>query len=298
VSRSAWGSVVVAVEDVVSARAALSWVVSRTRLRPARTRLVSVVSRETSPDPLTAEYLAHRFVDEVVEAGRVLDVVRRVLVDAVPRATVECDVREGGVRTVLMQESRAADLVVVGAHRRNVHLAGDPGGRWGGSTGEFLAAASSCPVVVVPGPVPAAGPVVVGDDGSATARRALDVAAREALLRSTDLQVVRVRTTGAVVDATFGDVVAAARLRHPRVNVQGRAVDHGCAPDGLLATTSRAQLLVVGAGGTDEFRTSPLGSTSRSLVHRSPIPLIVVPQPEDEGSSSTTGTNDPARLTR
>ncbi|MCZ4516208.1 universal stress protein [Streptomyces sp. ActVer] len=117
--------------------------------------------------------------------------------------------------------------------------------------------------------------VVVGVDGSVIAVRALDLAADEAALRATTLEIVY-----AVPDLDeAGPVLASAASRvghrHPRLPVVTvPAEGHSAA---VLAERGReAALTVVGCRSLGGFAGTVFGSVSRRLAAHAPGPLLVV----------------------
>ena len=74
-----------------------------------------------------------------------------------------------------------------------------------------------------------------------------------------------------LIDA-FPDVEVSIEL------VRDRAVDSLI----IAAEAHDAELIVVGHGGRGPLRAALLGSTTYELVHRGPIPILVVPDPDDE----------------
>jgi nucleotide-binding universal stress UspA family protein len=107
-----------------------------------------------------------------------------------PAAQVSGHLIDGAPAAVLLQQSRAAGLLVLGNH--------DPGATVRLPTESVLVQAvarSRCPVLVALGIGTAQGPVVVGVDGSPAARLALRYAVAEATRRRADLHVVHVRDT-------------------------------------------------------------------------------------------------------
>ncbi len=49
----------------------------------------------------------------------------------------------------------------------------------------------------------------------------------------------------------------------------------------FVAEQRSARMIVVGHGGSGPMRGALLGSVAYNLVHRSPVPVLVVPMPED-----------------
>jgi nucleotide-binding universal stress UspA family protein len=220
---------------------------------------------------------------------------------AVP-ADVRVRVEQGRPGAVLATSSRGAALLVVGrsgAGRLRSLL---------GSTSSAALRSAPCPVAVVPagGGLRTTGRVVVGYDGSAPARRALDWAADEAASRAAALEVVLgwqvddlragvaqaggaeadapaspdslERTARAVVD----DAVAAVRERVPAAT--GTAV-RGSGSSALLGAAHRldaaADLLVVGSRGRGGFAGLVLGSTSDQMSRYAACTVVVLRSQDD-----------------
>jgi nucleotide-binding universal stress UspA family protein len=132
--------------------------------------------------------------------------------------------------------------------------------------------------------------IVVGVDGSASSRRALEWAVEEARLRGGEVHAV---TAWAFPPVTVGmeglihdpDIFpqAARRLQDEalkRVESEGvpvsGEVDQGTAAAVLLRAAEDADLLVVGSRGLGGFTGLLLGSVSSQLVHHAPSPVLVV----------------------
>jgi nucleotide-binding universal stress UspA family protein len=147
--------------------------------------------------------------------------------------------------------------------------------------------------------------VVVGVDGSAGARQALDWAIDEARLRKVPLRVVHAwmfgyiggsastyptwgRSVGArtSVGEDLQDVRSAAEdlltqaISDARADLSGveieRSVVQGAAAKALIGAASADDLLVVGSRGHGELAGLLLGSVSQQCVHHAPCPVVVV----------------------
>lgn len=199
-------------------------------------------------------------------------------------------------RRVLVEASGRAQLVVVGDCGR-----GELAAAVFGSVAMSVASHARCPVVVVrEDGYHRAGPgraVVVGVDGSAPARAAVELAADAAVRAEASLHV---RTSWALpLTPTFGppvvaareaevtraaacrraaEAVSAARAGHPELAVEVEVVDDHPAA-GLTAASERAGLVVVGSRGRGAARGLLLGSTSLELLHRAHCPVAVVHAP-------------------
>ncbi|MFA1545887.1 universal stress protein [Actinomadura chokoriensis] len=191
--------------------------------------------------------------------------------------------------TALLEAAAGAELVVVGSR-----------GRGGftdlvlGSTAVGLSAHASCPVVVVR-ERRAAGPVVVGVDGSAGSLEALGPAFDEARLRGAELVALVAWPPDAepgpapLVDAEglrefagerLARLVAPWREKYPDVPVRTEVVT-GAPREVLLGAAREARLLVVGSRGLGGFRGLLLGSVSHALLHHAACPVAVVHSPRD-----------------
>ena len=282
--------VIVGVDGSSSAVHAVRWAAAEAHRRNARLRIVyaDVLSLVYLPDlpgyPLPVPYIqaAQRQGKEWLH--RAADVAKSEAVGL----RVETEIRVGQAGTVLVEESREAQLVVVGSRGL--------GGFTGlvvGSVAVALGAHGHCPVAVVRGPgtaVPEA-PVVVGVDGSSTGEAALTTAFECAARRGVVLRAVR---TWSSLDAdaawwsegqgwdsaqTDQERWLAEQLvgwceKFPDVEVH-RYVSHDKPARALLQHAQHAQLVVVGARGRGGFTGLLLGSTSQQLLQHSPCPVIV-----------------------
>jgi nucleotide-binding universal stress UspA family protein len=188
----------------------------------------------------------------------------------------------GPAARVLCERSAQAGMVVVGSRG----LGGLPGLLLG-SVGLQVAAHALAQVTVVRGrwrPVRAhePAPVVVGADGSAESRAALEFAIAEAALRDVPLVAVcalcdSASVVGATrsVEAAFGAALDHVQHAHPHVVVH-RRVDPGAPRSALLTTAAQGQLLVVGARGRGGLPAMTLGSVSLALLNHAPCPVTVV----------------------
>lgn len=142
--------------------------------------------------------------------------------------------------------------------------------------------------------------IVVGIDGSAHARRALDVAIEEARLRGGTVEAVMAWTLPAIypgMEFAVGSIVhselqaaAEKELDEALAGVPSdvridRVVAVGNPAELLNKTAEGAALLVVGSRGRGGFKGLLLGSTSRAVVGRAPCPVLVVP-PVHEGAGA------------
>jgi len=139
--------------------------------------------------------------------------------------------------------------------------------------------------------------IIVGIDGSAHSRRALEWAVREAAIQRTPLTVLTVQQAaagywgGAAIypgdDALAGQALKAAREETDEVldrlgsearpsQVAVRAVA-GLPAEELLNAAADADMIVVGSRGAGGFRKLLMGSVSSQVTHHAHCPVVVIP---------------------
>jgi len=217
------------------------------------------------------------------------------------------EVVPGAVVDVLAQSAAGARMLALGSYGE-----GARSGMLAGAVALALVGRIACPVAVVRGSTPQlpprrGGPVVVGVDGSAPGRGAVEFAA--ALAVSLGAPLVAVHTWAAVVTGAGGatrrrledpSVLAAQgaalldtelgviAATHPGLSLQ-RVVLEDTPLRALLDRAPDARLLVVGHRGLGaELAAGMLhGSTSRSLVEFAPCPVVVTGPPAASDGRST-----------
>lgn len=202
-------------------------------------------------------------------------------------ATVVRFTAEGDARSELLDQAADAALLVVG--RRG---SGTLRRRVLGSVAAYCATHADVPVVVVPPgwDAPPAGQVAVGYDGSSNADAALRWALETAPPHVAVQLVIAVEPapwlSEELTRQRFPDEVrreeerltAAASITDPA----GRAQRHVVLRDprhALVEAAGSAGMLVVGARGRGRVGSALLGSVSSWILHHSPVPVVVVPEP-------------------
>lgn len=152
--------------------------------------------------------------------------------------------------------------------------------------------------------------IVVGTDGSPSARQAVDWALGEARLRGAEVRLVHAwmlplidalpepwvigvppfgrgeeervhERIEAAAQALLDDAVNAAREQEPGLSIEGELVEARPA-HALLEAARDAGLLVVGSRGGGGFAGLRLGSVSTQCVQHAGCPVVVVPGPAPE----------------
>ncbi|WP_050792877.1 universal stress protein [Gordonia neofelifaecis] len=280
--------VVAAVDGSAGATDALRWAARAAARENRRLRIISVAEVVTGAyAPGAAMGLA--MVRDAVraEAQRAVDEALALTQELAPDVSAYGHVIEGAPSLVLRAVSSRAHLVVVGSRglvgAKSLLL---------GSVSADLTAHANCPVVVVPGPPPRSGPVVVGLDGSPLSQQAATVAFQQADLL--DEQLVAVYAYGGSprgllhhggdrliddmrldAEELVSEQLAGNVVDHPDVRVSRiAAVD---TPARRILDVGRdAQLIVIGSRGRGGFQGLLLGSTSQAVVQVAPCPVIVV----------------------
>lgn len=144
--------------------------------------------------------------------------------------------------------------------------------------------------------------IVVGVDETASSRRALAWAAREAVRRDATLQVITAWTWDAVEGAplaavdpqTMMDVAETtqtealeavlAELETPPVVT--REIVQSTASEALVDASRRAELVVVGTHGRGPVRSFLLGSVSQSVIRHAQCPVVVMPPVQEVHQNS------------
>ena len=208
---------------------------------------------------------------------------------AYPAVRVESTIDASPAADALVAPSAGGSLIVVGAHRHSTSIID----RLLGSTAVQVVTHSAAPVMVVHGPAPEFGDIVVGTDGSPGAEAAVAFAFAEADLRGTGITAVRVwrhpvhtsigddvearvaEDNWAAEDRVLAETMAGWAEKYPDVTVRHESARG--APGRVLADVSvSGQLVVVGArsGGVAGRL---LGSVGETLLHRAHCPTVVVP---------------------
>ncbi len=283
--------IVVGIDGSVGSERALRWAVNEAARRHAP--VVAVLAWGGADDGATTEVERRAAAAGTADAGLKIDqFVLKALGDA--GGGVERSARRGQPAEVLLGAAVGASMLVVGSRGR------------GGFASLLLGSVSvqcithgTCPVVVVPGehtPTPQTTPqrVVVGVDGSAGGRDALQWAVTEAAFAGASLEVVHVwdmPMAGAYTYATpvfdWGPFEAAANTvldgDVDSVDCSGlasppeRILATGGAAHAILEAAKEGDLIVLGSRGRGGFAGLLLGSVGQRVAHHAMCPVVIVP---------------------
>jgi len=297
--------VLVGVDGSTASLMALDWAVAEAKQLGWRVHVVCIYSLPTfSGATLDGGYLA--LDDSQIKAGaqRVVDEALARVADRVPATGA---VETGDSTGILIELSKQAGLVAIGKEG-GTGLAD----RILGAVSTSLAPHAHCPVVMIPvrhgETKPLRVPVrriVVGVDGSASAKVALKRAIQEAEVWNAELTAVAAVPIGQgagamawmpgnidrdelLADVREGlNVTVDQALGDSTVTVRRHALDGS--PAALLTEFSTAvDLLVVGTRGRGGFAGLLLGSTSQTVIAHSDCPVMAVPAKlDDEGEFPT-----------
>jgi nucleotide-binding universal stress UspA family protein len=282
---------------------ALRWAVVEAGRHGAE--LLALTTWTALPPPIASPYVdVNKAVDRHDGALAAEQALQTVVANAMAGNSpivVEIVATEGYPAKLLAEQSRHADLVVVGARGR-----GGIAGWLLGSVSQELLRHSSCPVAVVRSPdkdeVAAAEEilrsewtrVVVGVDGSDYSKSALRWAAGEAKTHNAELTVASVWTPPPTVDPPYGNIAWGTDLE-PQLQatavlqttveevlgedpglVVGREVRGGNAARVLIDLSEGADALVVGSRGHGGFVGTVLGSVSQHVAAHAATTVVVV----------------------
>ncbi len=264
-------AVVVGIDGSRSAVRAALWAVDEALHREVPLRLVHVAPQPEFPE----------FSDERSPAGTAVRHVFREIGATGKPVKIEAEIRHGRVADVLLDASRSAVMLCVGA----IGISGSDTRAVGSTAAEVLPSAR-CPVAVIRdghsllGTTPA---VVVEIDESHESAASLELAAHEARLRGAPMRVLLrhrpiARSGQRVATLARGDRRVAAvqlerrlaplRVRYPNLDI--RALDPvGGTLDYLERHGHTVQLVVVGAGDTAHVQelVGPNGSGVLGRTH-------------------------------
>lgn len=294
--------VLVGVDGSPESLGAVDWAVARAARAGWRVHILCAYSLPSfTTASLDGGYAA--LDDSAIRSG-----AQAVVDEAVKRASdtgvaVTSSLETGDPAGVLVDLSKDASIAVVGTRG-----GGGFADRLLGTVSSALPAHAHCPTVVVPRHVEGAEytpveRIVVGVDGSESARKALRCAVVEADVWGAELTAVAAvpmaSGAGALAwlpaavdrDQVLADVrsgldraVDAAVEGYPGVTVRRHALDGNAAE--LMAEFSTAvDLVVVGSRGRGGFSGLLLGSTSQAVLNHASCPVLVVPSRTDNEAS-------------
>lgn len=189
-------------------------------------------------------------------------------------AQVSCKVLEemGLPSTEIIEEAQRYDLILLG-QQTYFHY---PDQHWPDETLAQVVKQSPRPVLMVPDPLPEGNAIVVAYDGSLQAARALQAFEASNLWQGNDVHVVCIQEThGAAMRHAER---ALDYLAFHDVKAQRHALTTSETPAAVilqLAARIGAGVLVMGAYGRPTWREFFLGSTTRSILEESTLPVFL-----------------------
>ena len=285
--------ILVGVDGSAASKAAVAWATRDAAMRNISLTLVHVVVPVVPTSSVSPEFAfpADFFKWQEDQAVRVLedarDVVAEVSRDASPPLVHSVVVLHGGAVATLVDLSKDADMIVVGARGMGAFSRALLG-----SVSTSLVHHRHCPVAVIHEDAPDVGadaPVLVGIDGSPASLSATEVAFDEASRRGVDLVALhawRDLTTmyelpgldvGQLEDEAklaLSERIAGFQERYPDVKVH-RIVVSDQPSRQLVENAKDAQLVVVGSHGRGGFAGMLPRSVGTAIVHAGKSPAIV-----------------------
>ena len=281
------GRVVVGVDDSQEAVNALAWAVDKTELLGPVTAVVAYHVPSALRSVLTGSGLKPERLHREAAETRLSDAMAAVDLD--PTDGVSGRVVEARPGPGLCEAAAEADLLVVGTRGHRGVVASVLG-----SVSSHCVRHATVPVVVVPPEHPPVGPlarVVVGMDGSESARQALRWALEHTDPDGLVLAIGAMPMWGYAIDdkAPPPEEIDQVILQMVERSVTEVMADRHTGPDVEIVVDRRdarvalrdppgppADLLVVGARGLSELPFLLLGSVSSALAHHPRIPTVIV----------------------
>ncbi|ORW34312.1 universal stress protein [Mycobacterium paraense] len=282
--------IVVGIDDSPGARLAVQWAAREAELRNIPLTLVYAFSPEVSTwlrTPLPAGVLrwqqdhGRRLIEGALQA------VEEVAGAGGP-AGVNTEVLASGAALTLIEKSKQAELVVLGAKG-----SGRWPGRLLGSVSSALLRHAHCPVAIVHEEDPSIfaasqSPVVVGIDGSPASEAGTAIAFDEASRRRVGLVALHAWSdldvsewpgidwpaTQSMAEEVLAERLAGWQERYPDVQVT-RVVAQAQPARRLVEASKAAQLVVVGSTGRGGFAGMLVGSVGETVAQLAEVPVIV-----------------------
>lgn len=291
VTVDARGRIVVGTDWSGSAQVAVDWAAGTAAERGGKLLIVWAVPELSGGRVSSSSVLTDDVLSSVrAEVGRRLAEERDRVGQRFPDLDVAAELVAGGPAEVLVEASKGADLVVVGARGWHSSLTAQVLG----GVSDAVATHAHGLVAVVPETTRAGqtGPVVVGVVDVPEAVAAVRVAIAEAVARRVPLVALTAWDLG-FVDVDVSELEADLALMldtmmKPLVaGVAGLTVEKrvvlGRPADALLDASKRASMVVVGSRGHEGFLGLRLGSTSRAVLRASRCPVLVARLDQSQG---------------
>ncbi len=287
---SATDPVIVGTDGSPQAEHAVRWAAEYAARAGAPLRIVSTVTVPAAAG--LAGQLPQEFFDGLDQLGQQnIDEATRIASDAAPEVAVTGEVIVGPTGPTMVELSKEASLLVVGARGRGAVASAVLG-----SVSSLVTRHAVSPVAVVKtagdgAQVPSSGPVVVGVDGTEASDAAVGAAFLEASRRGAPLVAVHAWSDMPLSDypaegmhsrfdedqiakKVLSERLAGQRAEHPDVAVD-YAVTIDRPAEAIIEWARGAQLVVVGTRGRGGVAGLLLGSTAVKVLRGAQCPVFV-----------------------
>jgi nucleotide-binding universal stress UspA family protein len=267
------GTVVVGLDDSVSAAAAVDFAAGEATVQGVPLRIVHAHPRPAREPPLESRALLDSALERVTRLHPDLEVQHTIV--------------GGGASEVLVDESGRAELLVLGGLG-----VGELADLLTGSVLARVLARAHCPVMVTGsavGPTTDDNPVRVAMDGTVGSLNALRFGCDWALRHSTWVEAIHVEAIYVAPDefdeptplelrtpARLDDWITTVHREYGTVSIRTVTVHGTPVPEALVAASHGAQVMAVGAGHRVVLAGLALGPVLHDLVHKAACPVAVV----------------------
>lgn len=189
-------------------------------------------------------------------------------------AGVPCATKKniGKIGDTIIEEAENADLILMAKKGEHFHL--KEGGLIG-SVAEIVIRRSGKPVMVIPGTFREIESMGLAYDGSAPARKALELSLTISEKAKWPITVLIINPDEAKAAQLCAQVEDAAQQGLADCEV---VISSGKETDDILKFIQEGsvELMVMGAYGHNRLREWLLGSTTAHIIHKSPIPVLLI----------------------
>jgi len=206
------------------------------------------------------------------------DVILKEFQERCHSAGVKSEIKKatGKISTLIIEEARDADLILMAKKGEHFHL--KEGGLLG-SVAEAVVRNSGKPVIVTPENFVEIESMALAFDGSESATKALHLSLNLSKKTSWPMTAVIISSDEKKAEALCGKIEQAVQQDPDGASIDCETIIlSGKEQDEIVKfiREGSVELIVMGAYGHNRLRELLLGSTTSHVIHKSPIPVLLV----------------------